>query len=98
MPFVRGQSGNPGGRPIDPLLHALRRKLTKRQAASLMDVLVQAALNGDMKAMEMIWDRVAGKPVARAEQGGPGDFARGFEIRLIRVARGDDGDDDAAAS
>jgi len=96
--FEPGRSGNPGGRPKDPLLHALRKKLTAKQANALMGVLVEQALRGDMKALEMIWDRVAGKPVARAEQGGPGDFARGFEIRLIRVARGDDADDDAAAS
>ena len=97
MPFMRGQSGNPGGRPKDPLLHALRRKLTVKQANALMDVLVNEALNGDLKAFEMIWDRMAGKPIQRAEQGGPGDFSRGFEIRLIRVGT-DDGDDDAATA
>lgn len=92
MPFVRGQSGNPGGRPRDPLLHALRKKLTAKQAGALMDVLVKQALSGDMKSMEMIWDRVAGKPIAREEQGRPGDFSRGFEIRLVHVS-----DDDSSA-
>jgi hypothetical protein len=66
--------------------------MTAKQATALMAVLLERALDGDMKAMEMIWDRVAGKPIARQEQGGPGDFSRGFEIRLIRVDEHDDAD------
>ena len=85
VPFRPGQSGNPRGKVPDPLLKALRKRLTVAEAAKLTDVLLEKAEDGDMKALEMIWDRVAGKAVARQEQGGPGDFARGFEIRLVRV-------------
>ena len=88
-PFPPGQSGNPNGRARDPLLAALRRRLTPEQAVELMEVLVTRAAAGDMKAMEMIWDRMAGKVVGREEVGGPGAFSKGFEIRLVRV---DDGD------
>jgi Family of unknown function (DUF5681) len=91
-----GESGNPRGARPDPLLHALRRKMTAKQAQQLMAVLLERALDGDMKAMEMIWDRMAGKPIARQEQGEPGDFSRGFEIRLVRA--GDDDGADAPAS
>lgn len=95
--FRPGASGNPGGRPKDPLLHALRRKMTAKQANELTAILLARALDGDLKAIEMIWDRVGGKPVARQEQGEPGAFREGFEIRLIR-AGGDDDDGEAAAS
>ncbi len=90
-----GQSGNPSGRPRDPLLAALRKKLTAKRATELTDVLLARAADGDMKALEMIWDRVGGKPIARQEQGEPGAFSRGFEIRLVRV--GDDERDDEPA-
>lgn len=92
--FQPGQSGNPGGRPKDTLLAALKKKLTREQAEELVGVLVTRALAGDMKALEMIWDRMAGKVVGREEIGGPGAFAKGFEIRLVRV---DDGDEARAS-
>jgi hypothetical protein len=94
VPFRHGQSGNPKGKAPDPLLKALRKKLTAGEAAKLTDVLLEKAGDGDMKALEMIWDRIAGKAVARQEQGEPGAFSRGFEIRLVRV--GNDGDDETA--
>ena len=96
VPFKPGQSGNPRGKAPDPLLRALRKRLTTKQADELTTVLLDRARDGDMKALEMIWDRIAGKAVARQEQGGPGEFSRGFEIRLIRV--GDDGDGDETSS
>lgn len=88
-PWQSGQSGNPKGKAPDPLLRQLRKKLTASEAGELVEILLSKARDGDLKALEMIWDRIAGKPVAREEQGGPGAFTRGFEIRLIRV------DDDA---
>lgn len=96
-PWRKGESGNPRGARPDPLLHALRKKITAKQAAGLAAILLERALDGDMKALEMIWDRTAGKPVARQEQGEPGAFAEGFEIRLIRVSD-DDGDGESRAS
>ncbi len=97
VPFKPGQSGNPRGRAPDPLLRALKKKLTASEAADLTDVLFEKARDGDMKALEMIWDRIAGKPVAREERGGPGAFSKGFEIRLIRVGNDEHGDETSTA-
>jgi hypothetical protein len=83
--FKPGRSGNPGGRKADPLLPALKRKLTASQAADLVDVLIARAMDGDLRALEIIWNRTAGLPVAREETGAPGAFAPGYEIRLTRV-------------
>lgn len=96
--FKPGVSGNPAGRPKDPLLAALKRKMTPQQAADLMGVLLAKALEGDMRALEMVWDRLAGKVVAREEHGAPGAFSRGFEIRLIRVDETTDGNDEARSA
>jgi hypothetical protein len=81
----------------DPLLRALKKKLTVSEATELMAVLLEKAHDGDMKALEMIWDRIAGKPVAREERGGPGAFSRGFEIRLVRVGDDEHGDETSTA-
>jgi hypothetical protein len=94
MPWAKGESGNPGGRRKDPLLQALRSKVTPAMAQDLMGVLLERANAGDMKAMEMLWDRMAGKAIARNEQGEPGAFSHGYEIRLVRVE--DDGDAQAS--
>src|SRR4051812_38235267 len=89
--FKKGTSGNPRGARPDPLLPALKRKLTATQAADLVDMLIARAMDGDLRALEMAWDRIAGKVVAREETGSPGAFSPGFEIRLVRV----DGDEPA---
>ena len=83
--WPKGVSGNPRGRRPDPLLHELRKRMSTKQAAQLVDVLLERAMAGDMRALEMIWDRMSGKPVARQETGEPGAFAKGFEIRLVRA-------------
>jgi hypothetical protein len=72
--FRQGQSGNPGGKPKDPFLRALRTRLTDEDAATMLDVLIAMAKSGNLKAIEMLWDRLEGRVVARQEAGDPGAF------------------------
>lgn len=72
--FKPGQSGNPNGRPKDYITQAIRKIVTAEEAEALAKVLTNMALSGDLKAMEMVMDRAEGKPIARQEQGKPGDF------------------------
>ena len=69
--FVKGQSGNPGGRPTsdkafaDALRIALARRETKggeTQLARIADKLVKCALAGQSWAIQHVADRVDGKP------------------------------------
>jgi hypothetical protein len=55
--FVKGQSGNPGGKPVGAgTIGALRRKLAEN-AESVVGVLYQQALRGDTAAATLLLSR-----------------------------------------
>lgn len=70
--FKPGQSGNPGGRRLEkPFRNALLRALGHQNAPATGETeklnriageLVQSALNGSLKAIREIADRLDGKP------------------------------------
>ena len=82
MPFQKGQSGNPGGRPKErPFKDALRQVLSqeddadkKKKLVLLAEALVAKAIDGDVPAAKEVMDRVEGRvptPVAGADGEGP---------------------------
>lgn len=73
-PFQKGQSGNPSGRPRNVFTQALHNGVTPEIAAQITQQLIDLALSGDLKAIEVLLDRIEGKAVARQEQGKPGEF------------------------
>ena len=68
MPFKKGQSGNPNGRPPKgfSMAEVLRRLLEEGKDAPTAEEIakkaIAAAKNGDMRAIEFIFDRIDGKP------------------------------------
>jgi hypothetical protein len=64
--WVKGQSGNPKGRPrfklFDDLLKADLSANKSRKAKALSQKLIELAQAGDVQAMRLIADRVGGKP------------------------------------
>jgi hypothetical protein len=71
-PFVKGQSGNPGGRPkkADSPTAELRRILQlideatgKRNSTRVAETLLAAALKGNIEAIKYLFDRIDGRPV-----------------------------------
>jgi hypothetical protein len=73
MPFKKGESGNPGGRPKElawrnALQMAITAKTGKPLAEALAEIangLVDLALAGNLTAIREIADRVDGKPSAQ---------------------------------
>jgi len=70
MPFAKGTSGNPGGRPKELIWRDAIHRAVKRVAEDgdqkqldrLADQLVAAGLEGDISALREIGDRLDGKP------------------------------------
>ena len=74
MQFKPGESGNPNGRPS--FKAALRKELeangglVRPKIERLAKKAIKMALEGDMRAMEFIADRLDGKPVQAIEHSG----------------------------
>jgi len=71
MPWKKGQSGNPNGAPRkeDSLNNLLRERLEdidpdqeRPNKDIIADALVTLAKEGNLAAIERVWDRVEGKP------------------------------------
>lgn len=74
MPFQKGVSGNPGGRPKkDPAIEEIFKAAAPEAAAELIRLSKEAENNADrIKACAVILDRALGKPIAQAQlQHGP---------------------------
>lgn len=78
--FVKGHSGNPGGRPKDFITPRLIEKLHKIEDENvdpsvetidqLLDNLIQRAKEGDHRAFQEIYNRIAGKPTEKIQHAG----------------------------
>ena len=70
--YMKGHSGNPGGRPKNTLTTILKERMMEdvmindkwlTNADLIVDQAIQLALEGDMQAIKWIFERVDGRPI-----------------------------------
>ena len=70
--YMKGHSGNPGGRPKNTLTTILKERMMEDVVVNdkwlttgdlIVDQAIQLALDGDMQAIKWIFERVDGRPI-----------------------------------
>jgi HPt (histidine-containing phosphotransfer) domain-containing protein len=82
-PFKPGQSGNPGGRRLKPMVdRMLEQALVKNDSETakvIADKLVSMAKHGSLAAIKLIAERTEGRP-----QKNPADTPQKAEVQLTK--------------
>jgi len=96
MPFAKGQSGNPGGRPKDkPFADALRMELKaagddRKALRKIARALIAKAEDGNLAAIREIADRLDGKVTTTDVPEGSDDGIVNIFINTGIVREGDE--------
>ncbi len=89
MPFQKGKSGNPGGRPVKDERLRMIEDMAREHSEKALKALLDEANTGKgaprVAAAIAILDRGWGKAVERKEEGSPGAFSQDKEELMQRI-------------
>lgn len=92
MPFVKGQSGNPNGRPPREwtMAELIRDALSEQEQQTgksfkhlVAEKLARMALGGDIQAIKEINDRIDGRPKQHTDITSLGESIKGNAIAFV---------------
>lgn len=87
MPWEKGESGNPLGRALNkPFLDALNRAIKQddgKRLRAAAEKLLDAAEAGEPWALQMMADRLDGKPKQQVEASGPEGGAIPHSVEIL---------------
>lgn len=88
--FVKGESGNPGGRKVADysITELIDDAVAVEDWKFIFDLLKKKARRGDMKAIEMLMDRRWGKPPQENRITGKG----GGDMKIVVTLKDQNGD------
>lgn len=91
MPFVKGKSGNPSGRPkVDFEVRDAAREYGQEAILKLVSLMREGDPRVSASAAQALLDRGFGKPAQAVEVSGPeGGPIRGIEVTLVQPERTD---------
>jgi hypothetical protein len=96
MVFKPGQSGNPGGRPKNRFVSDALKEKAKEEGAKLALALWKTAISGDVKAIQIVLDRVEGKVVEHVVTTSAEDILEALEEAESKIERKYAGDPEAS--
>lgn len=97
IPYVKGQSGNPGGRPKNDVAAEIARAIFENDSEAIYRAFAKGLRSGNAYAFSVLADRGFGKLKEKVEHTGDAELLSALEAGRKRSRKNDDDSDKPAA-